>query len=78
MAAAAITTSSPAISWNSRGAAVRPQNMAGLDTVEIVVRDAADIAAIVARAAAAGIEVETTGDGTTLRDPWGTAITLAN
>jgi catechol 2,3-dioxygenase len=52
--------------------------MAGLDTVEIVVRDAADIAAIVARAAAAGIEVETTGDGTTLRDPWGTAITLAN
>ena len=62
--------------WNSRGAGQRPQNMAGLAGVEIVVRDAADIAAIAARAAEAGIEASRDGDATTLRDPWGTAITL--
>lgn len=64
--------------WNSRGAARRPQGMAGLDAVEIVVRDEADIAAIVARAEQAGIEAAANGEGTTLRDPWGIAIMLAN
>lgn len=64
--------------WNSRGAARRPEGMAGLDTVEIVLRDAADIANIVARAEKAGIEPTNDGEGTTLRDPWGVAITLKN
>src|SRR5690606_27677768 len=36
--------------WNSRGAAERPQGMAGLDAVEIIARNAADIETIVARA----------------------------
>ncbi len=64
--------------WNSRGAGHRPSDMAGLDTVEILVRDPADIAAIVVRAEAAGIDVEKNDQGTTLRDPWGIAITLRN
>lgn len=62
--------------WNSRGAGQRPAGMAGLDAVEVSVRDAADIAKIVARAEAAGIEPVSGSQGTTLRDPWGTAITL--
>src|SRR5690606_21160278 len=36
--------------WNSRGAARRPEGMAGLDAVEIIARNAADIETIVARA----------------------------
>lgn len=62
--------------WNSRGAARRPQGMAGLDTVEIIVRDAADIEKIAARAQSAGIEPESGAQGTVLRDPWDTAIAL--
>jgi catechol 2,3-dioxygenase len=64
--------------WNSRGAAPRPKDMAGLDTVEIIVRDPADIAAIVARAETAGVEPISGAEGTILRDPWGIAITLRN
>lgn len=64
--------------WNSRGAARRPEGMAGLDTVELIIRDAADIANIVGRAESAGIEVVEDRQGTTLRDPWGIAIMLAN
>ena len=62
--------------WNSRRAGVRPQGMAGLDAVEIVVRSAADLAAITARVEGAGMESIKTTDGLTLHDPWGTAITL--
>ena len=62
--------------WNSRGAGQRPQGMAGLDMVEIVMRDPADIAPIVARAEKAGVEVSDKDENVTLRDPWGVAITL--
>lgn len=62
--------------WNSRGATQRPDNMAGLDMVEIIVRDPANIEQIVARARNAGLEPATGPDGTTLRDPWGTTIAL--
>lgn len=62
--------------WNSRRAGMRPQRMAGLDAVEIVVRSAADLAAITARVEGAGMESIKTNDGLTLHDPWGTAITL--
>lgn len=63
--------------WNSRGAGQRPEDIAGLDTVEVLVRDTADIEKIVARAEAAGIGVvNDDDDGATLRDPWGTAIKL--
>src|SRR5690606_32793244 len=41
--------------WNSRGAQQRPTGMAGLDEVEIIVRDPADIATVVARAEGAGV-----------------------
>jgi catechol 2,3-dioxygenase len=64
--------------WNSRGATQRPKGMAGLDNVEIIVRDTADIATIVARADSAGIETTMGAEGTVLHDPWGTAITLRN
>lgn len=64
--------------WNSRRAGKRPEDMAGLDAVEILVRDAADFAAIAARAEIAGFEsIKDTG-GLTLHDPWGTAITVKN
>jgi len=62
--------------WNSRGASRRPDAMAGLDEVEIIVRDAADIAGVAARAQGAGINITNDADGTTLHDPWGTAVRL--
>lgn len=62
--------------WNSRGSGRRSAGMAGLDEVEIIVRGATDIANVAARAESAGIEHTNAAGGTTLRDPWGTAITL--
>ncbi len=64
--------------WNSRHAGKRPEGMGGLDTVEIIVRDAADLATIAARAETAGIDINRDADRMTLQDPWGTAITLSN
>lgn len=64
--------------WNSRGTARRPARMAGLDLVEIVLRDAADIADILARAEEAGLENMTDGTGTILRDPWDIGIRLTH
>lgn len=64
--------------WNSRRAGKCPEDMAGLDSVEIIVRDAADIASIAGRAESAGFESIKNADGLTLRDPWGTSITLKN
>lgn len=64
--------------WNSRLAGKRPEGMAGLDSVEILVRNAGDIAAIAARAESAGIANTRNADRLTLNDPWGTAITLKN
>lgn len=64
--------------WNSRRAGKRPAGMAGLDAIEIVVREAADIAAIAARAERAGFDSIKNADGVTLSDPWGTAFTLKN
>ena len=62
--------------WNSRRAGQRPEGTAGLASVGITVRDAAALAAITARADAAGIAVAENADGVTLSDPWGTAISL--
>ncbi|SIT73741.1 VOC family protein [Pontibaca methylaminivorans] len=64
--------------WNSRRAGKRPAGMAGLDAVEIVVRDAEDITSIAARADGAGVASTRNADGLTLHDPWGTAIMLRN
>ena len=63
--------------WKTRGVARRPNGMAGLDNVEIIVRNPDDITAIAARAARAGTETVNDESGTTLRDPWGISITLA-
>ncbi|HEU4683044.1 MAG TPA: VOC family protein, partial [Nitrospira sp.] len=61
--------------WNSRGASRRANGAAGLDSVEIIVRDASVIQAVSARAQAAGLPTEPDGEGVTdLRDPWGTSI----
>lgn len=62
--------------WNSRRAETRPEGMSGLDAVEIVVGETVDVAAITARGESAGVEVVKDTGGTTLHDPWGTAITL--
>lgn len=62
--------------WNSRRAGRRPRGTAGLDNVEIILRDVADVAKISAHAEDAGIAITNHPGGTTLHDPWGTAITL--
>jgi len=62
--------------WNSRGASRRPVNMAGLDSIEVLVKDAADIGNIAARAERSGFEAENSHAGTMLTDPWGTVIVL--
>ena len=62
--------------WNSRRAGKRIDGMAGLDAVEILVRDAAALASIAARANSAGTLTTNDAGGLTLHDPWGTAITL--
>ncbi len=63
--------------WSSRGASPRADGAAGLDAVEIIVREATEMDAVAARAKAAGLKSELDDDGTTtLRDPWGTSIKL--
>ena len=62
--------------WNSRRAGTRPAGAAGLETVEILVRDPSLCAAILARADGAGIPVKPIGDSSAFHDPWGTMIVL--
>jgi catechol 2,3-dioxygenase len=62
--------------WNSRRAGQRPDGMAGLDSVGIILRDAARLDDVDARAEAAGLPVERSHGALSLRDPWGTRITL--
>lgn len=62
--------------WNSSGAGVRPEDMAGLETVEVVVRDPAELDMIGARAETAGIATTPTSGGISLADPWGTQLNL--
>lgn len=59
--------------WNSRHASKRPDHMAGLEEIELVLKENARRESILARAQSAGIRVR--GDAV-LYDPWGTAITL--
>lgn len=63
--------------WNSRRAGVRPEDMAGLDTVGVAVRDAATLDDIATRAGTAGLAVDRSAGALHLRDPWGTRINLA-
>jgi len=61
--------------WNSRGAGRRSPGMAGLDKLEIIVRDGLQVE-IAARARSAGLELTSTAEGMSLTDPWGTALTI--
>lgn len=63
--------------WNSRGAGPRSEGMAGLDEIEIVVRDAAARDAMMTRATAAGLAVSTEGRAPTVLDPWGVRLAVA-
>lgn len=62
--------------WNSAGAGARPRNATGLDGFELLVRRSEDHAAILQRAAQAGLVAEHQGDSAILRDPWGNSVTL--
>lgn len=62
--------------WNSRHRGSRPEGMAGLAAVGIVLRDATTLDAIARRAEAAGFPVDRAARALGLRDPWGTQITL--
>ena len=61
--------------WNSRGAGARPEGAAGVASVELISRDAATRAALIARIREAGLTIN--DDGATGNDPWGTRIILA-
>jgi catechol 2,3-dioxygenase len=62
--------------WNSRNAGPRPTGTTGLAQVEVIARDPALSAAILARAEALGVADNTSPAGATLVDPWGTSILL--
>ncbi len=62
--------------WNSRRSGPRAERMAGLAEVELVVNEPDAIETIAARATSEGVNSSKNGDLLTLRDPWGTAITL--
>lgn len=62
--------------WNARGAGVRPAGMAGLEALQIKLREPEALAQITTRAKTAGLQVREDADALTLHDPWGTAITL--
>lgn len=62
--------------WNSRGAGIRPDGTAGLESFEIVATDPAILDAVAARAAAEGLTADRGADSLTLNDPWGIGVTL--
>ena len=64
--------------WNSRHAGQRREDAAGLDAVDILVRDEAHRQAIVTRAGSAEIVPSRGADAITLHDPWGTRINLVD
>lgn len=62
--------------WNSRGADSRRPGRVGLESLDIVVRDARRLAALAERAAAAGVETIAGEGEVRLADPWGTRVRL--
>jgi catechol 2,3-dioxygenase len=62
--------------WRSRGAGVSAPTYAGLDAFEIVLPKRADVEAVLARAAAAGVSVWRSDAGVQLSDPWGVGVVL--
>ncbi len=64
--------------WNSRNAGQRTEPATGLTDVGVTVADAATLDAIQRRAAAADSNVVRQGSVLSLRDPWGTSLTLTS
>ena len=62
--------------WNSRRAGPRPDGVAGLEAVEIILGAAENLAQIAGRAEKAGVAITRDINSITLHDPWGIAITL--
>ena len=62
--------------WNSRGAAPRVGPSTGLADVQIRVSEPSTLSEIETRATAAGVAAERHSSTLSLRDPWGTLITL--
>ena len=62
--------------WNGRGAGPAPAHSTGLRSWTIQLPDAADVAAVRARAEAAGVTTEPVERGFVVRDPWQTAVTI--
>ena len=60
--------------WNSRGAVSRPSEMAGLEEVEFIAREADVLAGVVERAEAMAIPHANEGSTVNFADPWGTTI----
>lgn len=64
--------------WNSRNAPVRTEPTTGLADFEIVVADPSVLEAAASRLQAAGAAVSRRPSGLSLRDPWGTPLSLVS
>ncbi len=64
--------------WNSRNAGQRTEPATGLTDVGVTVADVTTLDAIQRRAAAADSNVVRQGSVLSLRDPWGTSLTLTS
>ena len=64
--------------WNSRNAGPRTEPSTGLSDVGIVVADAATLGAIERRAVEAGAVATRRGSVLSLKDPWGTSLSLTS
>ncbi len=62
--------------WNSRSAEIRSFPSTGLADVQLVAADDAVLAAVQANAVRSGAQVHMLLDGISLRDPWGTSISI--
>jgi catechol 2,3-dioxygenase len=62
--------------WNSRGAEVRGFPSTGLADVQLVAADDAVLEAVGANMARTGAETQLSQKGLSLRDPWGTSISI--
>jgi catechol 2,3-dioxygenase len=62
--------------WRSRGAGVRAQPATGLADVEIIAGDAEVVDGAAKRLREANIATDPTDGGFSVRDPWGTQLTI--
>ena len=63
--------------WHSAGAAPAPAGMVGLRSFTIELPDERELAAVLARVDAAGLERGREPKGALVRDPWGTGVVLS-